>query len=323
MHTPSSLHRLDLNLFLVFDAIAREQGVTAAARRLNLSQPAVSHALARLRELLGDPLFERQGHAMVATPLARDLLPAVRQALQTLDQALAGTERFEPASSQRSFTIGVRAALESLLLPSVALPALQQAPGIQLATVRADRHLLEADLLEARLDLALDIALPMGPEIGRQLIRHDRLVVLARSGHPLSQQPGHSPMTLHDYLQADHVQVSSRRSGLGLEDLALAELGLTRQLRVRCQQAAAACALVESSDLLVTLPQRQAEQAAFGRALVVLPMPIPTLPLALWMYWPRRLEHDAGHQWLRHAIVAGLTEPPEVGPDHAADRHAD
>ena len=114
---PMQLSRVDLNLFTIFDAIYRDGGITPASKRLHLSQPAVSHALARLRELLDDPLFERRGHDMVPTPLARSIAANVATSLGGLEQLLQRTGRFDPGTSQRSFTIAMREFNELPFLP--------------------------------------------------------------------------------------------------------------------------------------------------------------------------------------------------------------
>ena len=123
------LSRIDLNLFTVFDAIYREGGITPASKRLHLSQPAVSHALARLRELLNDPLFERRGNEMVPTPLARSLAATIGSSLGSLDQMLHQAGRFDPGTSHRAFTIAVRESQELAFLPALIDRIGQSAPA--------------------------------------------------------------------------------------------------------------------------------------------------------------------------------------------------
>ena len=141
-----NLSRIDLNLFTVFDAIYREGGITAASKRLHLSQPAVSHALGRLRELLDDPLFERHGNEMIPTPLARTLAVTIGSSLGNLEQMLHRAGRFDPASSQRMFTIAVRESQESTFLPGLLAKLAATAPNIDVATIRIERRDLEDDL---------------------------------------------------------------------------------------------------------------------------------------------------------------------------------
>src|SRR5262245_26372546 len=159
------LSRIDLNLFTVFDAIYREGGITPASKRLHLSQPAVSHALARLRELLNDPLFERRGNEMVPTPMARSLAATIGASLGSLEQMLQRTGRFDAATSHQSFTIAVREAQELSFLPTLVEQIAQAAPHIDVAAVRIDRRDLEEDLQGGELDVALDVALPVSADV--------------------------------------------------------------------------------------------------------------------------------------------------------------
>ena len=219
------ISRVDLNLFVVFDAIYTEGGITAAARTLNLTQPAVSHALGRLRELFDDPLFERRGQGMVPTPLARTLIAEVRTSLQGFERTLREGTRFDPATSERRFTISMRDALEATLLPPLMAAIAKEAPRIDVTTVRGDRRQLEAELLAGTIDAVADILLPASAAIRHAPILSDPMVVLARPGHPITQ----APLTLDRYLACEHVQVSSRRRGAGLEDVELRRLGRERR----------------------------------------------------------------------------------------------
>src|SRR5882757_1068966 len=178
------LSPIDLNLFTVFDAIYREGGITAASKSLHLSQPAVSHALARLRELLDDPLFERHGNEMTPTPRARALAGTINQSLDGLEKMLQRNARFEPTTSRRRFVIAMRAAHEATFLPDILVALTREAPGIDLATVRIERRDLEEDLQSGELDFAIDMALPVSLDIHRQALEAEPIVVLARKDHP-------------------------------------------------------------------------------------------------------------------------------------------
>ncbi|MGH8175101.1 MAG: LysR family transcriptional regulator, partial [Steroidobacter sp.] len=165
------LSRIDLNLFTVFDAIYREGGITPASKRLHLSQPAVSHALGRLRDLLGDPLFERHGNEMVPTPLARTLAVTIGASLGSLEHMLHRAGHFEPGASQRNFTIAVRESQEVLFLPAIVARLSREAPNIDIATVRIERRDLEEDLQSGELDAAIDVALPLSADVRREPLR--------------------------------------------------------------------------------------------------------------------------------------------------------
>jgi DNA-binding transcriptional LysR family regulator len=298
--------RIDLNLFTVFDAIYREGGITAASKRLHLSQPAVSHALARLRELLGDPLFERQGNQMIPTPRARAFAATIGQSLGELERMLHGASAFDPATSRRKFVIALRETHELELLPKIGRLLGKRTPGIQLACVRIDRRELEDDLQSGEIDLALDIALPLSASVRRQPLRAVPLVVMARRGHPRV----HEKLELGTYLALEHVLVTGRRRGFGYEDAALDRLGRVRTIRVRCQQHLAASELVSRSDLLVTMPRAYAELVNRATKNQLLPFPLEIPAFELFLYWHSNLDEDAGARWFRQVVTTELGSSP-------------
>lgn len=295
-----NLSRVDLNLFTVFDAIYREGGITPASRKLHLSQPAVSHALARLRELLGDPLFERRGNEMIATPKARAFAATIGSSLHSLEQLLKGTERFDPAVSKRVFTIAARAANEGSFLPPIVADLACNAPGIDVAAVRINRRGMPSDLQSGALDLALDVALSLPTQVRCESLGKSPLAVLVRQGHPLVGES----LDLQTYLSLEHVLVTGRRHGAGYEDAALARQGHTRRIRLRCQHHEAATEAVSCSDLALTLTRRHAELLNRSATNRLLPFPLTVPALELFMYWHENVENDAANQWLRGRIRA-------------------
>ena len=295
------LSRIDLNLFTVFDAIYREGGITPASKRLHLSQPAVSHALARLRELLNDPLFERRGNEMVPTPMARSLAATIGASLGSLDQMLQQAGRFDPGTSHRAFTIAVRESQELAFLPTLIDRIGQSAPHIDVAAVRIDRRDIEEDLQAGEIDVALDVALPLSREIRREHVSSEPLVVLASRTHPVVQ----GALALATYLAQRHVLVTGRRRGGGYEDVELGRLGMSRHIRVRCQHHAAASEIVSRSGLLATMPHSQAELAnRHGNQL--LPLPVQIAPLEMFLYWHANVDADPGSQWFRQLLLSLL-----------------
>ena len=293
------LNRIDLNLLVVLDSIYTEGSITRAAGKLHLTQPAISHSLARLRELFKDPLFVREGRAMVPTPMARKLIEPLRRSLRGLEVALNEVEIFEPATSDKRFTIGVRDLLESALLPPLMQGIASSAPKVHISAVRFDRHNLESELASGTLDMALDILLPHGQHLRRERVALDRLVVVARKKHPVLK----SGLSLKTYLQLDHVIASSRRSGPGLEDLELSRRGLQRRVRLRCQHYFAACRVVESSDLILTLPERYAVAANEKFTNRILPLPFEVPSLDAYLYWHANVENEPANCWLREQLA--------------------
>ena len=298
------ISRIDLNLFVVFDAIYSEGNITRAAKGMNLSQPALSHALGRLRELFNDPLFQRMGSQMVPTPLAHSLIGQIRTALQTLDISVNNSRRFDPTLSTRQFTLGFRDVLESTTLPKLLNSLHASAPDIQLASVQAERRELEAELMSGSIDLAVDVLLPFPTSIRRRLIARDSMVVVARKGHPGINKK----LTLANYLKQNHVLVSSRRSGPGLEDLELARQGHQRHIGLRCQHYFAASLVVSESDLLLTMPGHYAQVANRHLDNQILPLPIKMPPFDIYLYWHENAENDPANCWLRELLMQCFNE---------------
>jgi DNA-binding transcriptional LysR family regulator len=153
------ISRVDLNLFTVFEAIYSEGSVTRASQQLHLTQPAISHALNRLRQMFDDPLFVRQGQTMVSTPLARSIIEPVRQALRGLEMTLTDNGNFDPAQAVKLFNLALRDVLESTVLPPLLERITQQAPEINLAAIQVERRELVSELAAGTLDLAIDMLL--------------------------------------------------------------------------------------------------------------------------------------------------------------------
>jgi DNA-binding transcriptional LysR family regulator len=294
-----NLSRVDLNLFVVFEAIFTLGGITAAAGKLNLSQSAVSHALARLRTLYDDPLFERNSRGMAPTVLARTLIGDVRIALNSMEGTLQRTGHFDPATTQRRFTVAMGDGLDSCLLPALMERIAAAAPGIEIAVVHSDRRRIELALLEGSFDAAFDVLLPMSPAVNHVAVLSEKMVVLARRGHPEIQ----GQIDLETYLRQDHIQVSARRRGPGIEDMALRRLGLTRQVRLRCEHYAAACRIVSRTNMLMTMPFDFAriDNDIVGNQLLAPPFVVPNLDL--FLYWNVNNDSDAPGRWLREQVL--------------------
>jgi DNA-binding transcriptional LysR family regulator len=296
------ISRVDLNLFTVFEAIYTEGGVTGASRKLNLTQPAISHALGRLRDIFGDPLFVRQGHRMVSTPLARNMIEPVRRALRGLEVTLNGLDRFDPATTPKQFRLALRDVLEATILPPLVMPVSRDAPLIDIAAGHVDRRALEAELAAGTLDAAIDVLLPLSNDILHTRIDQDTTVVVARRGHPAIA----GELDISSYLAQDHILVSSRRRGPGLEDFALSRFGFERRIRLRCQHYFAACRVASQTDLLLTMPGRYARIAnrQFGNRILPFPIDIPAFDV--FLYWHANVDDDPANRWLREQITASF-----------------
>ncbi len=294
------ISRVDLNLFIVFEAIYDEGSITRASQKMNLTQPALSHALARLRELFGDPLFVRRDKAMVPTPLARSIIEPVRQSLRGFELTLSGLDRFDPATAKRQFTLALRPVLEPGLLPPLMARIGAAAPQVDLAVLQTARRELEGELAAGTLDAAVDVLLPLSADILHRRIGADQTVVVARAGHA-GVGPG---LDLETYLRQEHILVSSRRRGPGLEDFELSRLGLQRRVRLRCQHYFAACRVVSQTELVLTMPERYARvvNQQFGNQILAFPLAMPAVDHHL--YWHANVEHDPANIWLREQVLA-------------------
>jgi DNA-binding transcriptional LysR family regulator len=293
------LSQVDLNLFVVLEAIYREGNLTRAGRQLKLTQPAMSHALKRLRELLKDPLFIREGANMVPTPFSRNMINDVRQALQILELNLYEDRNFDPAHTRRNFQLGFWEIMESTILPRLASLMAKAAPEMSITTLRVKRREIETELAAGTLDLALDIPINMSDSIRQAPLFSDRVVVMARAGHPAIGEE----LDLDTYLKQDHILVSSRRLGPSLVDAELNRKGRKRRIVLRCQHYFAACRVVSETDMLLTIPEHHAQllNSRFNHRLY--PFPLKSLQqLEIHMYWHESAENDPPNRWLREQI---------------------
>jgi DNA-binding transcriptional LysR family regulator len=289
------LARLDLNLFRVFDVVLRERNLTRAAEVLFLSQSAVSHALARLRDQLGEPLFVREGRGVAPTPFAERLAPEIREALALLQGAVQHTRGFSPARDLGHFTVAMSDMLEPSLLPHFVERLREHAPEARISSVRLDRARLERDLASGRLDLSIDVEQPTSAELRHAPLLRDTFCVVSRRRRRLD---------VAAYMAARHVTVSSRRTGLAVEDLVLSRLGYQRDVTVRCRHYETAFHIVSDSDLLLTMARRRAEalRALLGNH--VLPMPVSLPQLELHVYWHRQADAEPRNRWLRTQLLS-------------------
>lgn len=296
---------IDLNLFRVFEAVYRLGSQTAAAAELRISQPAISSAVARLREQVGDRLFVRAGKGLAPTAMARSLAPSITAALGLLQASMAATRRFEPRTATRRFAIGVPDALEQALLPSVLRRLRTAAPRLELASVPCSPDEVSALLGSGDVDVALGVVRPHADDVVHRVLLRDHVGLAMRAGHPLAG----GELTMAGWLAAAHLVVTGPSRGATEEELAIARLGLRRQVALRCQTYDAAAQLLATSDLVAVVPMYYGELlAARDAALALRPFPFPTPPLELALYWPRHAEAEPGSAWLRAELIAAVDE---------------
>ena len=310
--SPHSFRTLDLNLLRVFDEVMAERSLTRAAHNLSLTQPAVSNALRRLREALGDELVRRHGHGMEPTPRALALWPSVREALRQLQAAIVPSA-FEPQQANSTFVLAMADATAALLMPPLVRRLEADAPGLSLRV----RPLLTRDprglLSSGDLDLAIGyfpaavaaIDMASMQEGGPEPIEHGRLydsryVCVMRAGHPLAT----GPLDLDRYCAARHLLVSFSGRPFGFVDESLAAIGRRRRVVLTVNQFFTAGQVVASTDLLTVLPERFVPTAGIAPGLVMraLPMDLPIVHVD--QLWHRRSAARPAHAWLRRAVSA-------------------
>ena len=298
---------LDLNLLRVFDIVMSEQNLTRAAHRLAMTQPAVSNALRRLRESLGDDLLIRTAHGVKPTPHAEELWPAVRAALAGMEAAII-PQRFDVAQAQATFRLAMADFTASLLLPSLMRAIKLEAPGINvrmiaLTTRDPRRLLLESDV---------SIAIGFFPGVVAQLtsgqgdappIRHQRLytgeyVCIMRRGHPLAD----TELTLDAYCAAEHALVSFSGRAHGAADEALAILGRQRRIVLTVNQFYTVGRVVAESDLISIVPRDIVPSIGMHNVLVVKKAPFVLPAVHVDMLWGERDARNPLHQWVRRKL---------------------
>ena len=307
-----NFRNLDLNLLRVFDAVMTDGSLTRAGETLAMTQPAVSHALKRLRQTLGEELFVRTGTGVKPTERAQTLWPQVQGALSALRQALVPDE-FHPKSDAITFCVAMADATAAILTPPViASIAREQALAnlrIVPLTTRDPSRLLElgeADLAVGQFP-ELVPALEMQGDVAQ--LRHQRLfeshyVCVMRRGHPLAKLP----LTLDGYCRAQHLLVSFSGRRQGLVDQALSNLGRERRIVLTVNQFFAAGRVVASTDLLTVLPARFVEATGQGDELITKPLPLDVGRTEVGMLWHLRRDGDAAQRWLRGAIMRSASE---------------
>ena len=307
---PANFRTLDLNLLRVFDEVMAERSLTRAARNLSLTQPAVSNALRRLRETLGDELVIRQGQGMAPTARALALWPTVRDALRHLEASLSPSS-FVPATATTAFVLAMADATAAELMPGLIDILDHEAPGVAMRvlplTTRDPRGLLDAG--------TADLAVGHFPSVLADLVAraqsgeavafaHQRLydgeyVCVMRAGHPLTR----GPLTLDKFCAARHMLVSFSGRPYGFIDESLAALGKKRQVVLTVNQFFTAGRVVANSNLLTVLPQHFVGVTGIADQLVLRQLPFDVAPVHVDALWHSRLEAQSAHQWLRQAVA--------------------
>lgn len=309
-----NLLSFDLNLLLAFESLMIERNVTRAAKRIGLSQPAMSNALSRLRRTFDDPLLVRSPEGMAPTAAAQALITPVRAALAQLRAALEEKPAFDPAASKRTFHLSTSDHVEMTLIAPLVAQLLGQAPRVSLRLTRP-RTLFQPPTVQALAD-SIDLAIGFFPDvpaleasIHSEVLWEERSVVVARKAHPRIK----GKLTLRQFAAEHHAAVFYKAEGQGFIDTLLEQKGLARRAAVIVPHFASVPFVVAASDLIATVPERTADHFAKQLKLQVFPAPLAIPPFRMTMVWHERMEADPAHSWLRGLIVAAAPGARESG----------
>ncbi|MFJ1467087.1 LysR family transcriptional regulator [Massilia orientalis] len=301
MIEPSSI---DLNLLSVFQEVYRERQISAAARRLGLTQSAVSNALARLRRTFGDELFVRTAYGMQPTPLAQQMAEPIGAAMAQVALALSQRSRFDPATSARRFTLAMTDVGEVYFMPVLIERCRTVAPNVEIASLRANGLTLKDDMETGRVDLAIGAFEDVSEALYHRALFRQPFVSMFRKDHPLAK----GKVDLERFVAAPHLIVDAAQSPYDRINGLLEKAGVTAGARFRVPHFTAVPYIVSTSELVVTVPQKLAESAAspFGLKWIEPPLALPALQTNV--FWHRRFNHDPGIQWLRGLIADVFAE---------------
>ncbi len=290
----------DLNLLHVFEAVHEAGSVSRAAELLQMSQPAVSHALARLRRSLQDPLFVRVAGGVAPTPRAQRFARQAGAALRLLDSAIQEGEHFDPARSHRRFAVHMSDIGADEFLPLLMTQLRPQAPDVRLEVVQLDPGAIAPALESGRIDLAFGY-LPGLTGTEHAPLLDERYVVLLRRGHPLARQLDDRE-ALH---RLDFILVASHAEPVRALHLA----GLESRIRLTLPHFTVAPTILEASDLAVVMPSRPARRYAARHDLQVVEADLGLPPFTVSIHWTWRMNAEPGHRWLRDLALAMRFDP--------------
>ncbi len=314
-----NIHSIDLNLFLVFQAIFATRSVTLAGERLGMTQSAVSNALKRMRERFNDVLFVRSAEGMVPTPLAERLIGPVEEGLAAFSQAVDQGRTFEADSSGRLFRIAVNDIGQLVMMPRLLSLARGLAPGIRFETVDVPRAEARQRMLHGQIDVALGSWEPMGPSFYQQRLFDETFVVLVARASPLGTRDS---ITLDDYLAAEHIAYRPRGTTDHQLQQALERVGALDRRRVvlTAAHSLGLSSIVATTGLVLTAPQRLAQAMVASRSdLHILNAPFEVAPFEISQQWHERFHQDSGNRWLRELMFGLFHEKSRRAPEPGAD----
>ncbi|HJF27639.1 MAG TPA: LysR family transcriptional regulator [Acinetobacter lwoffii] len=287
-----AFHGIDINLYPLFIAVFEQKSISKAAHILSITQSAASHALQRLRRQLQDDLFVRTGAKMQPTPLSEQIYPEIKRALITIQNISIPHQVFEPKAVQ-SLKIAVHDEIEPMVFPKLVAHFQQFNPEIQFSSIKLDRKNIIADLAAQQVDFVIDLEQVLGEKIKFERLIQDQFVVCTQQ----------TEMSEHIYLASPHIGVSSRRTGVLIEDLYLSRKQLSRQIFLRCQHYSTALQILQQyPTAMLTLPQNIVSHLQIEHTLNIFNVPVKLPHINMGMYWHKDLEENKRHRFLRNEI---------------------
>jgi DNA-binding transcriptional LysR family regulator len=300
--------RYDLNLLPVFITLMEERSVTRAADRLGITQPALSNALARLREMMQDQLFIRERYGIQPTPMALELAPVIAAALARIDDAILGQQDFDPRQAERLMTIAPNSYVEFVLVPAIVARLREVAPGIRLRLTPFGTDLGETGVMSGTTAMVFGRIIDPPNNLVVQHLMDEGLACVVRADHP---EIGGS-ISLEQYEHMRHVNVlPPGRLRVGLFT-ALEQQGIKREVAVSVTHFLAVPEMIAVTDYCATLPNRICQRLAADPRLKVLPTPVDLGTFPVEMAWHVRYRNDPAHRWLRTLISDIVKEAPDA-----------
>lgn len=288
-----NFHRIDINLYPLFIAIFEQKSISKAAQLLCISQSAVSHALQRLRLQLKDELFVRSGQKMLPTPFAEQIYQPIQTALSTIQNIAIPQHDFDPSMLQ-SLKIAIHDEIEPIIFPQLVHHFSQLNLDIQFLSSKLDRKNMLADLAAQQIDFVIDLVQPYQENLQFEHLIEDHFVVCTQQ----------AKMNLSLYLSSPHIGVSSRRTGLLLEDIYLNRQQLSRQIFMRCQHYSTALqVLAQYPKSILTIPHSILKYLHYAQDLKIHQLPIELPKIRMGMYWHEHVRQNPRHQFLRNEIL--------------------
>ncbi len=304
------LRELDLNLLTILQQLLQSHSVSQAAQQLNMTQPAVSNALKRLRVALQDDLFVRSSHGMTPTPYALELAEPVAYALNTLQSALSRREHFDAATSQRRFHLAMTDVGEVYFMPTLMRSLAEHAPHVHIHCSRTHSGSLAQDMSEGDIDLALGTLTDIPDGFFQQRLFRPHYVCLYRRDHPAIR----GAIDLEQFYALEHLAVTSANTGHAVVDQWLAREGRQRRVRLTVPHFLSVGPILQHTDLVATVPERLARRVQTAFELDSCPHPAALPDIAINIYWHAKLNRDPANLWLRQHLLALFQERSESTP---------